>query len=342
MTTLDAPLPRDLVASLADSLVEARSLEGLVRPLLELLEAVTGLESTYMTTIDTAAGVQHVVYARNSQQLNIPEGLTVAWADTLCKRALESGQTYTDDVAGCWGDSEAAGALGIATYASTPIAGPDGSVAGTLCAASRTRQPLRDGAGRVLRMFAHLIAQQMANERLVEQLREANALLERTSLTDVVTGLPNRRALMEVVERRLLRRERDGSDLLIAFIDLDGFKQINDRHGHEAGDRFLAEIGRALVRSHRADDFTARIGGDEFVVLCSLVSDGERAEASLHARLLAATRGRFDLGDCTVDYAGPSIGVVTARRDRRDPEGEIARADAAMYAVKRSRAAARA
>ena len=80
--------------------------------------------------------------------------------------------------------------------------------------------------------------------------------------------------------RRLERRERDGSDVLIAFIDLDGFKQINDRHGHEAGDRFLSAIAVALVGCHRADDFTARLGGDEFVVLANASpADGDAADS---------------------------------------------------------------
>lgn len=83
--------PGTLIGTLAESLENARSLEELVRPLLELLEATTGLESTYMTTIDEQAGVQHILFARNSDRLQIPEGLSVPWNDTLCKRALEEG-----------------------------------------------------------------------------------------------------------------------------------------------------------------------------------------------------------------------------------------------------------
>ena len=105
-----------LLNQLAESAAEARDLEGLTRPLLEVLEAVTGMESTYLTTIDLDRGVQNILYARNSAQMQIPEGLSVPWADTLCKRALDEGRPYTGDVSGCWGDSEAARALGIRTY----------------------------------------------------------------------------------------------------------------------------------------------------------------------------------------------------------------------------------
>lgn len=331
-----------LLSQLADSLAGARSLEELVRPLLEMLEAVTGLESTYMTAIDEGAGLQHVLYSRNTRKLDIPEGIAVPWDDTLCKRALEQDCLYTDDVAGKWGDSDAARALGIATYASTPIRGRDGALFGTLCAASDERRPLREGADRVLRMFSLLIGQQVEREQLLRELHEANEQLHRNAMTDAVTGLPNRRALMDELARRLARSERDGSHVLIAFIDLDGFKQINDQHGHDAGDRFLAAIARILADCHRADDFTARLGGDEFVVLCNEHASDEIAHAAVRERLQRATTGRIELGDFAIDYAGPSIGVITARRDRHDPAGELARADAAMYAVKRQRKAGQA
>ena len=71
-----------------------------------MLEEVTGLESTYLTTIDLEAGTQSILYARNSKTLLIPENLTVPWQDTLCKRALDEGKPYTDDVSACWSDSD--------------------------------------------------------------------------------------------------------------------------------------------------------------------------------------------------------------------------------------------
>ncbi len=332
---------QDFLANFADSIVQANSLEDLVRPLLELLEAVTGLDSTYMTTIDEAEGVQHVVYARNSRRLVIPEGITVPWHDTLCKRALDEGRAYTDDVAGCWGDSDAARALGIATYASTPIRTTDGTLQGTLCAASDERKPLQPGAERILRLFSHLIGQQLEREQLMQALQVANKQLTHHSLTDSVTGLPNRRALLDSLARRLHLRDRMGGRVWVAFIDLDGFKKINDDYGHEVGDQFLAVMARALANCHRGDDFTARLGGDEFVVVGNMDVDDDNSVDALMARLQDATRGRFQLESHTLDYEGPSIGLVFADADEREPEAIIARADAAMYAAKRQRKAAR-
>ena len=274
-------LDRRLIVQLADAITDSHSLEQFVRPLLGLLESATGLESTCMTAIDESAGLQHVLYARNSSSLQIPEGLVVPWGDTLCKRALEEERTYVDDVAMRWGDSGAARELGIATYASTPIQGPGGRLYGTLCAASDTSKPATDDAGRVLRMCSQLIGQQVEREWLMQELRAANHALAMSVLTDPLTLLPNRRAVMEELPRRIARRDREHGALLIAFIDLDGFKAINDEHGHEAGDNMLALIGEALSATARSDDFCARLGGDEFVVLASVpAAEGDAALAA--------------------------------------------------------------
>ncbi|KGI79139.1 diguanylate cyclase [Oleiagrimonas soli] len=321
---------------------QADSLENLVRPLLELLESVTGLESTYLTTVDLQAGMQRILYARNTSSLQIPEGTAVAWEDTLCKRALDEGLRHTDDVPAIWADSAAAKALGIMTYASTPVHTPDGTLVGTLCAASDERKPLPTGADRVLDMFSHLIAQQVERERLIRELREANRLLSATALTDEGTRLPNRRALLAEMRRRRQDASSASMELLVGYIDLDRFKHINDTHGHDTGDHFLRAMSARLRRALRGDDFVARIGGDEFVVLSSVPPrQVDKALSSLRERLRRTTRGRFHLDAVVLEYAGPSIEVVVAPREVEDPESVLARADAAMYEVKRARHAQR-
>jgi len=328
----------DFVGQLAASVAQARTLEELVRPLLELLQTVTGLESTYLTTIDTDAGYQYILFSRNTSRLDIPEGLSVPWEGTLCKRALEEGRPYTDDVAQCWADSAPARELGIATYASTPVRLDDGTLYGTLCAASGERQPLAEGAEQVLQMFSRLIGQQIERERMLLALQRANDSLAVSALTDATTGLPNRRALMDELRRRLGSHGPDGHALVVAFVDLDKFKAINDIHGHETGDRFLAAIGGRMQGAVRSGDVVARFGGDEFVVLSSPAHGDALAIADgLRARLQDATTGRFHLGDVTLDYTGPSIGTIVSLSGEVEPEVLLAQADAAMYEVKRER-----
>lgn len=105
-----------LLDKLVSAVSESDNLESLVRSRLELLESITGLESTYLTTIDLERNIQQIVFSRNTQALNISEGLEVPWGDTLCKRALDEGRPYVNDVPSRWGDSSAARELGITTY----------------------------------------------------------------------------------------------------------------------------------------------------------------------------------------------------------------------------------
>lgn len=318
-----------VLPELAETVAEAEDLETLTRPMLIMLEQLTGMESTYLTHIDELAGIQRILYSRNVRQMQIPEGLEVPWGDTLCKRALEEGRPYTDDVAGCWGDSDAAKALGIKTYLSTPVRHGGGELYGTLCAASDRPVPLKPEILKTLEMFSNLIAAQVDRERMVAKLRRDNAELTSRALTDPLTGVANRRALGEELARRLARRE--DNTVLVGFIDLDGFKTINDKHGHDAGDRFLKQISTRLAANIRAGEFMARFGGDEFIVL------GESGEPGrLRSRIEQLTVGIFDLGSTVIDYGGASVGVTVANADET-VDALLKRADAAMYDIKKSR-----
>ena len=112
-----------------------------------------------------------------------------------------------------------------------------------------------------------MLANFMERELLVEQLRSANVRLLSYALSDPLTGLPNRRAIYEELERLQGRALREGGSILVGVIDLDGFKSINDVHGHQNGDIFLQEMGRRLAASLRASDMLGRLGGDEFVLI---------------------------------------------------------------------------
>lgn len=330
-------VPSSFFGALVATVTHAHSLEALARPLLELLQMVTGLESTYLTRVDEPEGLQYVLYARNTHRLIIPEGLSTPWEGTLCKRALDEGRFYTDDVAGHWGDCEVARVLGLVTYLSVPIRARSGDLFGTLCAASDERKPISETATQVLALFAQLISQQIERERLLAALQQANHSLEATALTDAVTQLPNRRALLEEMQRRLASCQEDQA-LIVAFIDLDDFKPINDRFGHEAGDQFLQTMAKRLRRMLRDSDMAARIGGDEFVVLAvEQRVKADEAAAALSRRLENATQGRFKLDSALIDYDGASVGVVVAEAGCFGAQELLTRADAAMYLVKRSR-----
>ncbi|HCW18502.1 MULTISPECIES: sensor domain-containing diguanylate cyclase [Achromobacter] len=345
-----------ILAGLSNSLPQARSIEQLTRPLLDMLGSVTGLESTYLTSIDLKADVQHVRFARNAGELQIPEGLSVPWSDTLCKRALDEGRMCTSDVSRSWPDSEAARQLGIQTYVSAPVRTDDGILLGTLCAASAKPHQITPQAEVVLKLFSNVIANFLQRELLMEQLHAANVRLMSYALTDPLTGLPNRRALYEELERLERRAMREGGSVLVGLVDLDGFKGINDTYGHQQGDVFLQEVSRRLASTLRSSDMLGRIGGDEFVLVGpgpaiergnagpggeALRGEAEDAARSLEERATAATIGRYQLGDAVVPYEGASVGVVAVDPRGLDAEAAVRLADARMYEIKRARKAAR-
>ncbi|MDQ7987997.1 MAG: sensor domain-containing diguanylate cyclase [Candidatus Dactylopiibacterium sp.] len=326
-----------LLQQLSTTLPRADSVEALTRPLLEMLGSVAGMESTYLTTIDLQKGTQHVAFSRNAGEMEIPEGLDVPWEDTLCRRSLDEGRNYTPRVAECWGDSSAAQALGICTYVSAPVRDNDGLLLGTLCAASATERPFAPASEALLKLFSKLIGTWLERERLVAQLREANERLATQAMADALTGLPNRRALVDALERTLAQARREGTSLLVGLVDLDDFKRINDTHGHQAGDLFLQETGLRLRAAVREMDIVARLGGDEFAI----VSPGQHHDADaatlLQARLTEATAGCYRLGDVEFDYAGASVGVVRIDGGEGSAEDALRLADTQMYGVKRDR-----
>ncbi|GAB2904658.1 GGDEF domain-containing protein [Paraburkholderia jirisanensis] len=331
-----------ILERLSESVAAAQNLEQLARPLLEMLEVVTGLESTYLTSIDEEAGVQNVDFARNVGALQIPEGLAVPWSDTLCKRCLEEGRRFTSDVNQLWPDSDAARALGITTYASAPVLDSNGAVIGTLCAASKRSEELGPRARSALNLFSKLIAQHVERERLLGELRQSNEYLAKFALTDSLTGLPNRRALRDELGRLLARAARDGSYVMVGMIDLDDFKQINDTHGHVAGDAFLKACTQRLVGVARDTDMLARVGGDEFALIGPGpvdLNDANRTATALSERAVSATSGRYMLRQKEIAYAGVSAGVVAVRFVSVDQALELA--DAAMYRHKQMRKGAR-
>lgn len=162
----------DTLEYLANSVSQAHNLEELTRPMLELLEKITHLESTYLTTIDEAAGVQHILYARNVGKLQIPEGLSVPWSDTLCKRALQEKNFLNQDVPSVWGDSEAAATLGLQTYLSNAVYTDDGELYGTLCGASAHAVDASPDVITALGLFFRLISQQASREKVAREATE--------------------------------------------------------------------------------------------------------------------------------------------------------------------------
>lgn len=184
------------------------------------------------------------------------------------------------------------------------------------------------------RDFAALEAENAALHREVRALRLQATELERLADSDTLTPLLNRRAFLREVERGIARVARHGSHIAVIIGDLDGLKAINDGAGHQAGDAALLHVGYALKAELRASDIVARIGGDEFGLLLEEVDDTSAAAKSL---ALAAAIAAEPVEGRRVTI---SLGHTLIRADDT-LDRVIARADAAMYAVKRAQRSAR-
>jgi len=155
------------------------------------------------------------------------------------------------------------------------------------------------------------------------------------ALHDSLTGLANRRLLLERLAQAFRRMGRFHSGIGLVYADLDGFKQINDIHGHAAGDQVLITTARRLSTVVRANDTVARLGGDEFVVLLDDLT-GDAPLQELIGRIAAAVEEPIALPDGPVVRVGASLGSAVTRDGNEDPDEFLERADRAMYEVKRA------
>ena len=168
------------------------------------------------------------------------------------------------------------------------------------------------------------------NERVVADLA---ARLADAAALDPLTGLANRRAFDEALDVEVLRLRRGGAPFLLATFDLDRFKQVNDTHGHAAGDDLLRHVAAAVRGALRASDLVARTGGDEFSVLCPGTTGAQ-------ADLIAALIRTAVAGAHPVHRVTASVGTAAGADPTETPDGIAARADEAMYADKQRTGAA--
>lgn len=168
--------------------------------------------------------------------------------------------------------------------------------------------------------------------QIAAELAVANRRLANVALTDLLTGLPNRRSAMDQLEQAWSAASRSGLALAVMVIDIDHFKQINDTYGHAAGDMVLREAAATLRASARREDSVCRIGGEEFLVICpntdikSAMQSAERLRASLSEK-------RITIGQTSKTITA-SIGVAMREAGTTDIDALVSAADQALYAAK--------
>ncbi|QPS06467.1 EAL domain-containing protein [Delftia acidovorans] len=168
----------------------------------------------------------------------------------------------------------------------------------------------------------------------ISHIKAHEAELERVTHYDLLTGLPNRRLLIDRLNQAMLRTAREGRSLAVCFLDLDGFKEINDLYGAAAGDALLVGVAAHLKSVLRSEDTLARLGGDEFVLLLSHIGSAEHCTTILDRVLEAASRP-VPVQDRVLSVTA-SLGVSLYPDDQADPDLLLRHADQAMCVAKQA------
>ncbi len=190
-------------------------------------------------------------------------------------------------------------------YVIAPVVGPQQNTEATVC------------------IFRDITHQALAEEQIWHNAHH-----------DMLTGLPNRRLFLDRLEQQIKQAKRSNLPLSVLFMDLDGFKEVNDSYGHETGDRLLAEVAERLTACVRDEDTVARLGGDEFTMILSGVN--QRKDAELVAQtIIDAIADRFSFEKSVIQIA-ISIGISFYPHDAISAIVLLEAADKAMYQAKKS------
>ena len=209
----------------------------------------------------------------------------------------------------------------IRFYAGAPLVNPEGATLGTLCVLDLVPRTMGRDQQHIMVRLAETVVTTL-------ELRRAVARVHRLALTDMLTGLPNRTALIDALDRAIARSLRHGDKFGLLYLDLDGFKQVNDAHGHGVGDAVLCEVAGILNATLRREDMAARLGGDEFAML--LVGSGLDIE-----KAASRTRSKVEAAMMTRKWAvTASVGATTFDVAPKNVDEALAATDALMYSAK--------
>ncbi|CAN5715529.1 sensor domain-containing diguanylate cyclase [soil metagenome] len=228
----------------------------------------------------------------------------------------------------------------VRAIVATPLLVEPGHSLGSLCVFDVAPRPeASDVQLEVLRDLADVVVEDLAHRVRHRELLAAQAEAGRLATTDPLTGLSNRRKLDDTLDQAIALARRTGHALALLMIDLDGFKGVNDRYGHELGDDVLVEMAQRLSHGVREHDLVARMGGDEFVVVLQAVDRAAVAEAAgrLHEALtrdIAALAGGGVVPNSV--RLRVSVGVALFPADGEDMASLLRAADLAMYEAKAS------
>ncbi len=308
--------------------------------LTRLAAKLTGAPVTFVSLLDSSRDFYKSVFGMGEPR-NTPRQLE---GRSFCHHAMVfNGPLVLADVTRMpvFRDLPTVKSLGVRAYAGIPLVTGEGQVLGSFCAVDFEPRQWTETDIEVLTELAHSTMREIQlrkavresdalNQRLLEQLQrvdELNRALAELATTDSLTGLRNRRAFDHSLALELAIVGRHHLPLSLLMLDVDHFKRINDRLGHDAGDQVLQTIGQVLSAGARVNDIVARVGGEEFAVL--LPNTG--AQGALEV----AERMRMAVAQAPVAHGGLSISIGVVTVQHGESAGSLyTRADAALYSAK--------
>jgi diguanylate cyclase (GGDEF)-like protein/PAS domain S-box-containing protein len=307
--------------AISEAAYQASDLAGLCAEIHGILDRLVGAPGMVVVTDPTPQHGFKVIYQRDHDERGrLPSRACLArWRATA---------SDPDALAPAAVRHAARGRLN--TWLMVELKGPAGTIGALL---------LRDRAGTGYspgdRGLLHFVAAQVG---LALERKRLHDDLMRSACYDELTGLPNRRLFFDRIRTAVARARRCQSRLGLLYVDVDDFKQVNDRHGHAAGDALLREVAARLVECARQSDTVARLGGDEFVLLLEDLQAPE--DADLCADKIRAALAQPVPTQCAPLHIGVSIGCALFPDHADQVETLLMHADARMYARKRARKAA--
>lgn len=322
-------------------------LEQVSRPLLRLVQYISGMETSFITAIDWEGQTQDVLFSLNTGEMQLPEGSRVNWSDSMCRSMFLSGRCTSSAVGVDVPATPGAVALEMKSFFAVPILMDDSPI-GTVCGASRSDIVLSDDQIAAMQNIAEALQQLLRSDREKQQaevradIAELGALdaqsesrrhasdsrhMEHLAHTDMLTGVPNRRAFTVRWEDELARSGRRHYPIGLILIDADHFKSVNDSHGHAMGDAVLRAIGATLLALAHTPDVVARLGGDEFALV---MTHADECALMTVAKII---RERFAIARAELGMTTTlSIGVAIS--DHSPRHRKLTDADAALYRSK--------
>ncbi|MBW1882857.1 MAG: EAL domain-containing protein [Deltaproteobacteria bacterium] len=183
-------------------------------------------------------------------------------------------------------------------------------------------------------LLSRTLLHAIERHRMVREINDSKKRQRFLATHDSLTELPNRSSFMAQLRSALAHAERSGTQLAVMFLDLDGFKTVNDNLGHSVGDELLSDVARRLLSVVRKGDTVARVGGDEFLICVRNIFDPDES-ALMAEKIREEVEQTYHLAGCEC-WVSASIGIATYPRDGDDPDLLIRQADTAMYEVKSS------